>query len=323
MSRIEAGPSVETEDITINRADRQYLELLEDILAKGFKSPDRTGTGTRRIVGRELRFDQSEGYPLLTTKSVFFRGVKVELLWMISGETSLRPLVQENVSIWTEWPYQNYLEKTGLAESLPKYSKHWEEGKKEFEEKVRDSEAFAEKWGDLGPVYGFQWRHWRTRNGGEIDQLAKAIDMINNNPHSRRIIVSAWNPEDLDAMALPPCHMQYQFFVVGDTLQMQMYQRSVDTFLGLPFNIASYSLLQNMVAQVTGKKPGELVMHLGDTHLYNNHEAQAREQLSRTPKSLPVLKLNPEIKNIDDFTSEDIEIEDYNHHPHISAPISV
>jgi thymidylate synthase len=313
----------ETETTRPNRVDFQYLNLLQDILINGEISGDRTGTGTKKLFGAELRFRQEEGFPLLTTKRVFFRGVKEELLWMISGETKLKRLVENKIHIWTEWPYQKYLRKNGLEDKYPKYSEAWENYKKEFEQKIVEDEGFSETWGDLGPVYGFQWRHWPTRDGGEIDQLANAIHMIKNNPNSRRIIVTAWNPEDLPEMALPPCHMQYQFNVSEEKLNLQMYQRSVDTFLGLPFNMAQYSLLLSMVAQVADYEPGELIMHLGDTHLYLNHLDQAREQLSREPRSLPILKLNPLIKNIDEFTSEDIKIEGYNPHSKISASISV
>lgn len=317
----ERERSAETE--TVNKVDAQYLNLLRDILQNGETSGDRTGTGTIKVFGRELRFQMNEGFPLLTTKKVFFRGVKEELLWMISGETKLKRLVENRIHIWTEWPYQRYLKANGLESKFPKYSNEWEEHKKVFEQKVVENDEFSEKWGDLGPVYGFQWRHWPKRDGGEIDQLANAIDTIKHNPNSRRIIVTAWNPEDLDEMALPPCHMQYQFDVSGDTLNLQMYQRSVDTFLGLPFNMAQYSLLLSMVAQVTDRKPGELIMHLGDTHLYLNHIEQAGEQISRNPGLLPTLELNPNIRNIDDFTAKDIKVTGYNPHSAIFAPISV
>lgn len=311
-----------TEEI-VNQADSQYHALLKDLLENGTESEDRTGTGTLRLIGRELRLDLQEGFPLLTTKRVWFRGVKVELLWMISGETNLKPLVEQGVHIWDDWPYQNYLKANNLESDYPIYSDKWEKGKDAFAEKVVKNEGFAQEWGELGPVYGYQWRHWQTADGREIDQLAWAIDEIKNNPDSRRIKVTAWNPGDIDKMALPPCHTDFQFMVLEDTLHMKMDQRSVDTFIGLPFNMAQYALLLSLTAQVTDKKPGTLVMHLGDTHLYLNHLEQAKTQLERDPLRLPKLVLDPPITNIDDISPEAISITGYSPHPAIEAEISV
>lgn len=305
-----------------NRVDEQYLALLDDILQNGVEGDDRTGTGTKKVFGRMLKFDLSLGFPLLTTKKVWFKGVKEELLWFIKGERNIRNLVISGVNIWNEWPFQKYLESKGLAKRYPKYSPSWKKKMDEFVDKIKSDANFAEKYGDLGPVYGYVWRHWKGR-GGQVDQLKKAIDLIKNNPHSRRIIVTAWDPSTLERVALPPCHLYYQFQVIGNKLNCFMLQRSVDTFLGLPFNIASYALLNHIIAKVAGKVPGELTMALGDTHLYLNHIKQAKEQLSRTPKALPKLILNPKLCDIDNIKTDWIEIEGYNPHPPIAAPISV
>ncbi len=307
---------------TKNDVDKQYLALVADILANGTKSQDRTGTGTLKVFGRMLKFNLQDGFPLLTTKKVWFKGVKEELLWFIRGERNIRSLVLADVNIWNEWPFQKYLEKTGLDKKYPKYSPKWEEKMNNFIEKIKKDADFAKKWGDLGPVYGYQWRHWKSEKV-QIDQLKEAINLIKNQPHSRRIIVSAWDPAKIKETALPPCHLYFQFQVENNYLNCFMVQRSVDTFLGLPFNIASYALLTHIIANITNKKPGTLTMALADTHLYLNHIKQAKEQLRRKPKKLPTLVINKKIKDIDSIKSEWIEIKDYNPHPSIPAPISV
>ncbi len=306
-----------------NNTDIQYQNLLKDILKNGTKSKDRTGTGTTKVFGRMLKFDLSEGFPLLTTKKVWFHGVKEELLWFIRGERNLRPLALKNVGIWNEWPFQRYLEAEKLDKKYPKYSPEWSVKMGEFIESIKLDAKFAKQFGDLGPVYGYKWRNWKGENGKKIDQLQAAINDIKNNPDSRRIIVTAWDLSVLSEVALPPCHMEFQFQVVGKKLNCFMVQRSVDTFLGLPFNIASYALLTHIVAKVTGKIPGELTMALADTHLYLNHLNQAKEQIRRKPRSLPKLKISSKLKDINHIESDWIEIIDYDPHPSIKAPISV
>jgi thymidylate synthase len=304
---------------------KQYLELLEDIKANGVKKSNRTGTDQIGVFGRQMRFNLSEGFPLLTTKKVFIRGIIHELIWFLNGSTNIKYLVDNDVHIWDEWPYRHYLMEQG-KEVPDSSSDEWRNGIIEFTDKIKADDKFAEKWGELGPVYGYQWRHWRTPDGSEIDQIANAIDLIKTNPDSRRIIVSAWNVSDLEEMnkaGLPPCHLLFQFYVADGKLSCQMYQRSADTFLGVPFNIASYSLLTMMMAQVCGLKPGDFVHTFGDTHLYVNHLDQVEEQLKRTPKKLPTMWINPEIKDIDGFTIDDFRLENYDPWPAIKAPIAV
>lgn len=297
----------------------QYLTLLKDILENGvIEKNERTGTGTKKVFGRMLKFDLSQGFPLLTTKRMFIKGIIHELLWFISGDSNIRYLVRNGVHIWDEWPFQRYLVQNKLDKKYPIYSKSWQEKKEEFVQKVIKDEVFAKKWGDCGPFYGVQWRNF---NG--FDQLKWVISEIKKNPSSRRLIVNAWNAPLINKMALPPCHVMYQFQVTKDKLNCMMYQRSVDTFLGLPFNIASYALLTMMTAQVTGYKPGELTLALGDTHLYLNHIDQAKEQLKRKPYKLPKMRLNPKVKSIFKFKYEDFELIDYQSHPAIKAQISV
>lgn len=304
---------------------KQYLDLLADIKANGIKKSNRTGTDQIGVFGRQMRFDLSEGFPLLTTKKVFIRGIIHELIWFLNGSTNIKYLVDNDVHIWDEWPYRHYLMSHG--KDVPdSNSQEWKNGISKFTQKVKDDDSFAKKWGELGPVYGYQWRHWRTPDGREIDQIANAIDLIKNNPDSRRIIVSAWNVADLEEMTkagLPPCHLLFQFYVSGGKLSCQMYQRSADTFLGVPFNIASYSLLTMMMAQVCDLKPGDFVHTFGDTHLYVNHLEQVDLQLSREPRALPVMKINPKVKTIDGFSIDDFELVGYDPHPAIKAPIAV
>jgi thymidylate synthase len=304
---------------------RQYLDLLQDIKDNGVKKMDRTGVGTISVFGRQMRFDLSEGFPAVTTKKLFMRGIIHELIWFLQGSSNIKYLVDNDVHIWDEWPYKHYLIEQGKEVSNSN-SEEWKAGIKEFTEKIKADDKFAKKWGELGPVYGYQWRHWPTPDGTHIDQIKKAVDTIKNNPDSRRIIVSAWNVADVDEMAkagLPPCHLLFQFYVANGKLSCQMYQRSADTFLGVPFNIASYSLLTMMMAQVCGLEPGDFVHTFGDTHLYLNHLKQVDEQLSRKPKPLPKMKINPKVKNIDDFKFEDFKLTDYDPYPAISAPIAV
>ena len=261
-----------------------YLDLMRHVLEHGHEKNDRTGTGTRSIFGWQMRFDLAKGFPLLTTKKLHTKSIIHELLWFLQGDTNIRYLKDNGVSIWDDWADAN---------------------------------------GDLGPVYGKQWRRWQTTEGGEIDQIALLIDGLRNNPDSRRHIVSAWNPADVPKMKLPPCHALFQFYVAGDRLSCQLYQRSADIFLGVPFNIASYALLTMTIAQVCGYRPGDFVHTLGDAHLYTNHLDQARLQVSRTLGPLPTMQLNPAVKELLDFRFEDFTLTDYHPQPHIAAPIAV
>lgn len=301
------------------------MKLLEDIKTNGVKKGDRTGTGTISVFGRQMRFDLSEGFPLMTTKKMFLRGIIHELIWFLQGSSNIKYLVDNEVHIWDEWPYKHYLQEQG--EAVPDSgSEKWQAGIAEFIQRIKQDDDFAAKWGELGPVYGYQWRNWPTPDGKHVDQIQKVVDTIKNDPNSRRIIVSAWNVADIEEMAkagLPPCHLLFQFYVADGKLSCQMYQRSADTFLGVPFNIASYALLTTMMAQATGLKPGEFVHTLGDTHLYLNHLEQVDEQLKREPRPLPKMKINPKVKSIFDFTIDDFELVGYDPHPAIKAPIAV
>lgn len=296
-----------------------YLNLLQDILDNGIiEKSERTGTGTKKVFGRQISLDLSKGFPILTTKKMFLKGVIYELLWFIKGDSNIRYLVKNGVNIWNEWPFQKYLKTKRLDKKFPMYSKKWHEEKEKFIKKIIADKKFSKKYGDCGPFYGVQWR-----NFSGVDQLGWVIDEIKKNPGSRRLIVNAWNAPLIDKMALPPCHVMYQFQVSNGKLSCMMYQRSVDTFLGLPFNIASYALLTMMVAQVTNYKAGELIMALGDTHLYLNHIDQVKEQIKRKPYKLPKMKINPKVKSIFKFKFEDFNIADYKFHPPIKAQISV
>ena len=263
---------------------KQYLELLDRILTEGIKKEDRTGTGTISIFGNQMRFNLEEGFPLLTTKKLHLKSIIYELLWFLRGDTNIKYLKEHGVSIWDEWADEN---------------------------------------GDLGPVYGHQWRSWPDENGGTIDQIKNVVNQIRNNPNSRRMIVSAWNVAEVERMALPPCHTMFQFYVANGRLSLQLYQRSADTFLGVPFNIASYALLLQTMAQVTGLKAGDFIHTTGDTHLYLNHIEQAKLQLTRTPRPLPRMVINPDVKDIFDFKFEDFQLEGYDPWPHIKAAVSV
>lgn len=263
---------------------QQYHDLLQRILVDGVRKDDRTGTGTLSIFGHQMRFDLSDGFPLVTTKKLHLKSIIHELLWFLAGDTNIRTLNANGVTIWDEW---------------------------------------ADEKGDLGPVYGHQWRSWPTPDGRAIDQIAQVVSAIRSNPDSRRLIVSAWNPADVDKMALPPCHCLFQFYVAEGRLSCQLYQRSADVFLGVPFNIASYALLTMMVAQVTGLKPGTFIHTFGDAHLYLNHLAQAKTQLERTPRALPEMEINPDVRSIFDFVYGDFTLKAYDPHPHIKAPVAV
>jgi thymidylate synthase len=295
-----------------------YLDLLRRILDEGKEKADRTGTGTRSIFGHQMRFDLAEGFPLLTTKRVNFPAIVHELLWIVAGDTNIRYLVENNVNIWNEWPFQGWLRATGQEAAFPMYSAAWKAKMAEFVGHVKSDGAFAQQWGSLGPVYGAQWRDFQG-----VDQLKAVVEEARRNPDSRRLIVSAWNPPQLPAMALPPCHVMFQFYVAEGKLSCQMYQRSCDVFLGVPFNIASYSLLTLMVAQAAGYRPGEFVHTLGDAHLYVNHLEQARLQLSRTPRRRPRVELEPSVQDIDAFRFEDVKLLGYDPHPPIAAPVAV
>lgn len=308
-------------------ADLVYLDLIERVLREGVKKEDRTGTGTLSLLGHQMRFDLSKGFPLLTTKKLPLKAIIHELIWFVRGDSNLKYLADNNVHIWDEWPYKAYLIRNNI--SVPAtLSEEWNTGIKEFIEKIKSDNAFAKDYGNLGPIYGYQWRNWPTPNGGHIDQIKNVIEQIKNNPDSRRLIVSAWNVADIEEMAkagLPPCHCLFQFYVANGKLSCQLYQRSCDTFLGVPFNIASYSILIMMVAQVTGLEVGEFVWTGGDVHLYSNHIEQANLQLSRKNdiRPMPTMKINPNIKNIEDFSIDDFELIDYNPHEGIKAPIAV
>lgn len=300
---------------------KQYHTLLKHILDKGIETEDRTGVGTLSCFGYQMRFDLQDGFPLVTTKKVHIKSVIHELLWFVAGDTNIRYLVENGVGIWNDWPYQRWLEDTNRAKDLPKYSDAWKAEMKVFIENIKTDENFAKQWGELGPVYGKQWRDF---NG--YDQLTWLVNEIKNNPNSRRLIVSAWNASEIEEMAkagLPPCHTLFQFYVRNGKLSCQLYQRSADTFLGVPFNIASYALLTMMIASVCGLEPGEFVHTFGDVHLYKNHLNQALVQLSREPRPLPKMKINPNVKRLFDFHFNDFELIEYNPWPALKGEVAV
>ena len=308
---------------------QQYLNLLQHILNNGVKKADRTGTGTISTFGYQMRFDLSKGFPLLTTKKVYIKAIIHELLWFLQGSTNIKYLVRNDVKIWNEWAFQVYLEKNNLEKTYPRYSESWNNKLAEFVEKMKNDDDFADIWGELGPIYGKQWTRWESKDGSEINQIQNVINLIKNDTTSRRIIVSGWNVGEIQDLikdhnhAPPPCHTLFQFMVINGKLSCQLYQRSADVFLGVPFNIASYSLLTMMMAQATNLQPGEFIHTFGDVHIYSNHVEQVKEQLSRTPKHLPTMRLNPDIKNIFDFKYKDFTLENYDPHPPIKAPIAV
>lgn len=297
---------------------KQYLDLLKKIKEDGIVKSDRTGTGTRSIFGYQMRFDLSEGFPLLTTKRVFLKGVIHELLWFLAGDTNIKYLVDNGVHIWDNDAYRFYKELCAKQGVEPISMEEFLVASQQ--QTPSPIEGYA--YGNLNHVYGYQWRSWGKPDGSAIDQIKQVIDTIKNNPDSRRMIVSAWNVADVEDMALPPCHVLFQFYVADGKLSCQLYQRSADTFLGVPFNIASYALLTMMIAQECGLQAGEFVHTLGDTHLYLNHMEQVDEQLSRSPRTLPTMRLNPDVKSVFDFKYEDFTLEGYDPHPTIKAPMS-
>jgi thymidylate synthase len=292
--------------------EQQYLDLLDALLTRGTRRVDRTGVGTLALFGCQMRFDLAGGFPLLTTKRVFYKPAIHELLWFLSGNTRLRPLLQNGVRIWTDWPLARYRQETGQAISQP-----------EFEQRLLTDDDFDARWGDLGPVYGKQWRAWETRDGRTVDQLSTLVEGIRHNPTSRRLLFTGWNVGELEAMALPPCHMTYQYFVADGRLSGILYQRSADSFLGLPWNLCEAALLIHMLAQQCDLLPGELVWMGADTHLYLNHQEQARLQLSRDPRPLPKLTLNRRPDSLFDYRFEDFSLTGYDPHPAIRAEVAV
>ena len=306
----------------------QYLDLLKDILKNGIDKPvfNNPGVTIRSVFGRQLRFDLEKGFPLLTTKKVFLRGIIHELLWFLKGDSNIKYLVDQDVHIWDEWAYKPY-KKAAESGMVPNLSQE------DFIKKIKDlpkNHKFVKVWGDLGNVYGVQWRRWKTSDRRVLDQLGWAINELKTTPFRKSIVVSAWNPEFIyemaspgKSMALPPCHTLYQLNTQKDRLSLHLYMRSADIFLGVPFNIASYSLLTMMLAQVTGLQPGEFILSFGDVHIYSNHMTQVKEQLKRKPRPFPKMKINPKVKNIDDFKLEDFELEDYNPYPPIKGEVTV
>ncbi len=300
---------------------KQYLDLMRHVRDKGVFKPDRTGTGTYSVFGYQMRFDLAEGFPLVTTKKVHLKSIIHELLWFVAGDTNIRYLVQNGVNIWNDWPFQSWLRETGQTDRYPIYSPEWREKMKDFVEKIKTDEDFAQQYGELGPVYGRQWRNFEG-----VDQLQQLVEDIRSNPDSRRLIVSAWNPKDIPVMAksgLPPCHSLFQFYVSEGKLSCQLYQRSADIFLGVPFNIASYALLTMMIAQVTSLGLGDYVHTFGDAHLYSNHLEQVETQLARDTFPLPTMRINPAVDDLFSFRYEDFELQDYQCHSAISAPVAV
>jgi len=308
---------------------QQYLSLLQEILDKGTTKDDRTGVGTISLFGAQRRYDLSQGFPLLTTKKVYLKAIIYELLWFLRGDTNIQFLVKNDVKIWNEWAWEDYIKKNNLQEKYPRYSDAWTKGMEEFIEKMKTDDEFADQWGSLGPIYGKQWVNWVAGDGSSINQIKEVIDLIKTDPTSRRLIVSGWNVGELQQLirqhhsAPPPCHTLFHFMVIDGKLSCQLYQRSADVFLGVPFNIASYALFTMMMAQVTGLKPGEFIHTFGDVHIYKNHLDQVKLQLSREPRSLPTMKINLEVKDIFSFKFEDFTLKNYDPHPPIKAQIAV
>ncbi|MCT7756304.1 MAG: thymidylate synthase [Lactobacillus iners] len=318
----------------MTKLEQPYLDLLQKIMLEGHDKSDRTGVGTRSIFGAQMHFDLSKGFPIITTKHVPFGLIKSELLWFLRGDTNIKFLLEHKNHIWDEWAFKNWVSSTeyngpdmtnfGLRQQTDElFNIKYQEQMKIFTEKILSDATFSKKYGDLGNVYGAQWRRWQTSRGDTIDQLGNIIEQIKTNPDSRRLIVSAWNPEDIPNVALPPCHVLFQFYVNDNKLSLQLYQRSGDMFLGVPFNIASYSLLLNLVARETGLELGEFVHTLGDAHIYKNHFEQVNKQLSRNAYDSPTLWLNPLKHRVLDFEMKDIKLIDYNHHGTIKAPVAV
>ena len=319
----------------MSKNEQAYLDLCQHVLENGTKKSDRTGTGTMSVFGHQMRFDLKDGFPLLTTKRVPFRLIASELIWFINGDTNIRFLLQHNNNIWNEWAFKKWVESDEYTgpdmtdfgiRSLKdeEFKAAYDEQMEIFKRRVLEEDDFAAKYGELGNVYGKQWRAWKTSTGETIDQLKNVIDDIKHNPSSRRLIVSAWNPEDVPTnMALPPCHSLFQFHVADGKLSCQLYQRSADIFLGVPFNIASYALLTHLIAKECGLEPGEFIHTLGDAHIYLNHEEQVRTQLQREPRELPRLVIDPSFTNIFELSLDQLKIESYDPHPTIKAPIAV
>lgn len=301
--------------------ERQYLNLLKDILQNGVEKHEfNTGIMLKSVFGRQMRFDLSKGFPLLTTKKTFIKGIIYELLWFLRGDSNIKYLVDRNVHIWDDWAYKKFKIKNAKLEM----------DKEQFIQKIKDNARFAKNWGELGPVYGKQWRKWKTSDGREIDQISWAIEKLKKTPDRKHIVISAWNPEYIyemasagRSMALPPCHTMFQFNVAGDKLSCQLYQRSADFFLGVPFNIASYALLTMIIAHITGLQYGDFIHTFGDAHIYSNHFDQVQQQLKRSPRPFPTMILNQKISNINDFTYEDFVLEDYDPHPPIKGEVTV
>ncbi len=313
---------------------KQYLDLCRHVLDTGVDKMDRTQTGTRSVFGYQMRFDLQEGFPLLTTKKTAFRLIVSELLWFLKGDTNVKTLIEERNPIWDEWAFEQWVESEEYdgpdmtnfghrAQEDEAFKKEYDKQMARFKELVTTNEGFACKYGDLGPVYGRQWRSWQGVNGEVVDQIANVIESLKTNPNSRRHVVTAWNPAEVDDMALPPCHMLFQFYVADGKLSCQLYQRSADIFLGVPFNIASYALLTQLIAEEVGLEVGEFVHTLGDAHIYSNHFEQVNTQLQREPRPLPTVKIHKEGKSIFELTTEDIELIGYDPHPKIKAPVAV
>ncbi|WP_077621787.1 thymidylate synthase [Sediminibacillus massiliensis] len=318
----------------MSNGELAYLDLCRKVLEEGNKKGDRTGTGTYSLFGHQMRFDLQEGFPLLTTKRVPFRLIASELLWFLKGDTNIRYLLEHNNNIWNEWAFKRWIESEKYSgpdmrdfgrrsQHDPDFQKVYQNEMEKFKDKILTDESFAEEFGELGSVYGRQWRDWKTSKGDSIDQLKQVIEAIKTNPDSRRHIVTAWNPEDVPTMALPPCHTLFQFYVAEGKLSCQLYQRSGDIFLGVPFNIASYALLTHLIARECGLEAGEFIHTIGDCHIYSNHVEQIHTQLSRQPYELPLLKIKDDKGSIFDIEMEDLEIVEYQSHPAIKAPVAV